>query len=109
MNCYGEATGAITLSVSGGMAPYQFAWSNGARDQNLFDLVAGSYQVSITDANGCSIENEFTVNEPAALEAIETITDVNCYGEATGAITLAVTGGTEPYEFAWSNGEAPGI
>ena len=68
VNCYGEATGAITLSVSGGMEPYQFVWSNGIDTRDLIDLVAGSYQVNITEATGCSFAAEYIVSEPAAAQ-----------------------------------------
>ena len=105
VNCYGEATGAISLTVSGGMEPYQFVWSNGIDTRDLADLLAGSYQVNITDATGCSFVAEYIVSEPgAALEVSGAVTEVSCYGEASGAVALSVSGGTAPYQFAWSNG-----
>ena len=107
VSCSGEANGSITLTVTGGTAPYLFAWSNGSSDQDLTDLSGGDYQVTITDANGCSIDTEFTVVEPTdAIDATGTITNVSCAGEANGSIVLSVSGGTSPYQFEWSNGSS---
>ena len=103
--CFGEATGAINLNVTGGTAPYSYLWSNGSTNQNLTDLVAGIYSVTVSDAVGCSFTAEFSVREPdAALSSSGETTDVNCFGSATGAIMLTVQGGTAPYEYFWSNG-----
>jgi gliding motility-associated-like protein len=55
-NCIGRNTGEIRLSVSGGTMPYQYNWSNGSTDQNLENLDAGDYAVTITDANGCELK-----------------------------------------------------
>ncbi len=107
VSCHGEASGTITLSVTGGTEPYQYAWSNGSGDQNLTDLIAGTYQLTVTDANACTYATEFTVSEPAeALAATGTVNDISCMGEADGSITLLVTGGVAPYQFAWSNGSS---
>ncbi len=105
VGCHGEASGSITLSVSGGTSPYQFDWSNGESTQDLTGLVAGNYQVAITDANGCSFDEEFTVEEPAdAISADGIVTNVTCYGETGGSIAMTVTGGTAPYQYSWSDG-----
>ena len=103
--CNGGADGAITLDVVGGTAPYMFAWSNSSSDQNLTALMAGTYDVTVTDANMCEIVGSYTIAEPALLEATEMVTNVLCNGDATGAIDLTVMGGTAPYTFTWSNNE----
>jgi len=103
--CFGDATGAIDLTVTGGTAPYTFLWSNGATTEDLINLTAGTYTVTITDANSCITTAGGTVTQPAApLAGTTIVTDVLCYGDATGAIDLTVTGGTAPYTFLWSNG-----
>ena len=104
--CNGGADGAINLTtVSGGTAPYTFAWSNGAITQNIAGLTAGAYSVTVTDANLCPQVFNFVVNEPAPIAITSTTTDVLCNGANTGGITLnTVAGGTGPYTFAWSNG-----
>ncbi|HHJ10442.1 MAG TPA: T9SS type B sorting domain-containing protein, partial [Bacteroidetes bacterium] len=100
-----NANGAIDLTVTGGTTPYTFSWSNGAASEDLSGLSGGNYTVNITDANGCTTSATYTVNEPAALAASASVTDVDCNGNANGAIDLTVTGGTTPYTFSWSNGQ----
>jgi len=103
--CFGDETGSVDLTVTGGTPPYTFLWSDGAVTGDLTDVPAGTYTVTITDANGCIATAGATVTQPSApLEAVTAVTDVLCHGDATGAINLTVTGGTPPYTFLWSNG-----
>lgn len=106
-SCYGNNTGSILLNVNGGTAPYQYTWSNGTHLQNLLNATAGTYAVSITDDNGCTFNiSGQTISQPAAPlnGSVSQSTNVSCYGNNTGAITLAVNGGTAPYSYQWSNG-----
>ncbi|MEL6925204.1 MAG: hypothetical protein AAFO94_14245, partial [Bacteroidota bacterium] len=102
--------GSIDINVSGGTTPYTFAWSNGATTEDLSGLAAGTYTVTITDANGCSLSPAaITVdgnNNPALTidNSASTVTNVTCFGEATGAINLVLSsGGVAPLTYAWSN------
>ncbi|NOQ28175.1 MAG: hypothetical protein GQ564_22665, partial [Bacteroidales bacterium] len=105
INCFGNATGSINLTVNGGTAPYTYNWSNGSATQNIANLVAGTYSVTISDANACELIKEFTITEPdAAISATGITTDINCFGDTTGSVDLTVTGGTAPYSYNWSNG-----
>jgi len=106
-NCNGTATGSVNLSnPTGGVAPFTYAWSNGATSQNNINIIAGSYTVAITDSKGCTKNlGPFVISEPAAISATGTTTTPSCNGSASGAITLALpTGGTAPYTYNWSNG-----
>ncbi len=103
--CYGDNTGAIDLSVSGGTASYTYEWLTGQTTQDLSGLQAGVFSVLITDANGCTKRDTFTIKQPeAALAAAFKSVDVLCYGDSTGSIDMTVTSGTAPYNYAWSNG-----
>lgn len=102
--CFGEINGSIDLSVSGGTAPYTYAWSNGATTQDISGLAMGSYTVTVTDASSCTAEQSVQINQPPLLEVDGLVTDVDCNGAGTGAIDLLVSGGTQPYTFSWSNG-----
>ena len=107
VSCYGGSNGSIILSVSGGTAPYLFSWSNGSTSQNLTNVGAGNYSVTITDVNGCThTVNAVAVTEPAAPLAagVSTSNDVSCNGGSNGSINLNVSGGTAPYSYNWSNG-----
>ncbi|MCX6258937.1 MAG: GEVED domain-containing protein [Bacteroidia bacterium] len=63
-SCFGCSDGAISLSVTGGISPYSFNWSNGSTTQNNGNLHSGSYSFTISDTNNCSITGTFIVNQP---------------------------------------------
>ena len=97
-------TGSVALTASGGTAPFTYLWSNGATSQDLSAVAAGMYSVTVTDANGCTATARATVGEPAQLQTLATATAASCAGGATGSVALAVTGGTAPFTYLWSNG-----
>ncbi|NDG80072.1 MAG: hypothetical protein EBX47_11755, partial [Synechococcaceae bacterium WB8_1B_057] len=104
VGCFGNSTGSINLTVTGGVAPYTYAWTNNATTQNLTNIPAGVYTVVATDANGCTTTQTVTITQPQGALALSTTkVDVLCYGNSTGSINLTVTGGTAPYTYAWSN------
>ncbi|PSR03797.1 MAG: hypothetical protein BRD50_05205 [Bacteroidetes bacterium SW_11_45_7] len=65
--CAGSSDGSIDISVSGGVKPYTYSWSNGAATEDITGVSAGSYSVTVTDANASTVSSSFTVNEPSAL------------------------------------------
>ncbi|RDI14638.1 SprB-like repeat protein, partial [Flavobacterium sp. AG291] len=100
--CNGQATGSATVAVTGGTGSYTYLWSNGATTNTITGLLAGTYTVDVTDANGCVLSNSFTITEPIALTAtVDSQTNVLCYGDTTGSATVAVTGGTGAYTYSW--------
>ncbi len=105
VRCFGELTGRVDLTVSGGTAPYTFVWSNSATTEDLLNVAAGNYTAVITDNMGCTVSVPAVVTQPAAALAGSTsVLNVLCFGDATGAVNLSVTGGTTPYTFLWVNG-----
>jgi hypothetical protein len=94
------------VSATNGQAPFSFLWSNGRTTQTNTGLGAGSYNVTITDANGCTgVVSNITVANPAAPSlSVSGFTNVSCNGGNNGAVTVTASGGTSPYNFAWSNG-----
>jgi hypothetical protein len=104
-DCAGNATGEIAITALGGITPYGFSWSDGSTREDRDGLVAGTYIVTVTDANGCTESLIITINEPRALNGFTQITLVACEGGATGAINLTAERGTAPYTFMWSNGD----
>ena len=95
--------GAIDLTIAGGAAPFTFVWSNGASTEDLSGLMAGTYTVTVTDANGCVVMDTVTVNNINTFTTSGAITDDNC-GAGIGAIDLTIAGGTAPFTFNWDNG-----
>jgi outer membrane protein OmpA-like peptidoglycan-associated protein/uncharacterized protein (DUF2141 family) len=105
IDCFGNASGFISLNVAGGVTPYQFEWSNGAKTQDITGLVAGNYSVNVTDNNGCKNALSKTLTEPQKLtKSLDLITNINCFNEAKGAVNISVDGGVQPYKYKWSNG-----
>ncbi len=96
-----QSIGRINTSVSGGRMPYQYIWSNGATSANIQGLSANTYQVTITDADNCTLTESITVNGTSALAISSEETNATC-GQANGASVVAVTGGTSPYTYQWS-------
>ena len=102
--CFGNNTGSIDLSPSGGTPGYTYAWSNNSTIQDPLNLIAGTYTVVATDANGCIDTTSVIITQPqSGLSLSSTQVNVLCFGNNTGAINLTVAGGTAPYTYAWSN------
>ncbi len=106
VSCFDDSDGSIEISVSGGTGAYTYLWSNGATTQDISGLEAGTYSVTVTDANGCTDTlSGIEIDEPTELVVtVLLITDASCAGSQTGAIDIGVTGGTASYTYLWSNG-----
>jgi gliding motility-associated-like protein len=102
--CTQDNTGSIDLSVSGGVKPYIFMWSNGETSEDLNGITAGTYECILSDQNNCQQILEFTVNEPTELTGyVSNYGEPLCHGGSEGFIKYNVSGGTPPYRFHWSN------
>ncbi len=100
--CNGNNSGAILLDYN---EPADHIWENSNTVLlNRVNLTAGNYAVTVTDINGCQRILSTEIIEPSALAVIVDYSDITCYGESNGSIDLAVSGGTLPYSFNWSNG-----
>lgn len=104
VNCFGGNNGSINLTVNGGVTPYTFQWSNSANTEDLNSITAGTYTVTVTDANGCTALRSVTVSQPTAIVTSSTQVNPLCNGAITGSIDLTVSGGVGPYGYGWSNG-----
>lgn len=104
--CFGDTTGSIDLLVSGGMAPYQFVWSNGGSSEDLNNLATGVYTVTVTDSLGCVNTLTDSVSGPSSALQINVFSDhIKCFGSSTGAFAVSVQGGASPYQYQWSHGD----
>ena len=105
--CVGN-TGSITVTMSGGLSPYTYVWSNGHTTTGATDgisgLTAGTYTVSVKDVNSCPASQSWTILAPVPL-TISTLTkaDPGCSASNDGVITISVTGGATSYSYLWSN------
>ena len=105
--CFQGNTASISISASGGTAPYSFAWTGpsnfSSTKEDLFGLVSGTYQVTVTDANGCTITGAAqTIIEPAQLTLRQSKVDNTCYQGNAGSISITASGGRAPYTYVWT-------
>ncbi|MBK9353831.1 MAG: SprB repeat-containing protein [Bacteroidetes bacterium] len=101
-NC-GNSNGSINLIVTGGTAPFNYLWSNGATTEDINGLSAGTYTVTVVDANNCSVSTSVTIINLLGPSLSSTTVDASC-GNNNGSIDLSVSGGTPGYSYSWSNG-----
>lgn len=97
-----QFNGNIDVTTSGN-APLSFSWNNGFTGEDLTNVGAGTYSLTVTDTNGCSSTIDTTVSTTAAPDATFVVTDPAC-GLDNGSIDVNTNGGTTPYTFSWSNG-----
>ncbi len=98
----GAPNGGIDLAVTGGTAPYSYQWSNGANTQDLTGLFAGTYIVTVTDANGCTSAIYAIISNAGNISLAETHVNASC-NNASGSINLTVTNGFGPFTYHWNN------
>ncbi len=105
--CSGGSTGSIVLDSSAFAPPLSFVWSNGATTRGLYNLPAGTYAATITDANGCSRITTRTLTQPPPITVNWSVVSATCNSN-DGSIDLFVSGGTPLYPgfytYIWSNG-----
>lgn len=102
-SCVGN-NGNISLSASGGLAPYTYSWSNGGTTQNATGLSAGAIRSTITDANRCAFVYTATLTAPANSISITTASTNTGCGNPSGTASVTVTGAQAPIQYNWSNG-----
>ncbi len=103
--CEGEPIGGINLTVTAGVAPFTYLWSNGATTQDLSGIAGGNYAVTVTDASGgCPMVFFFELPLTSAFELDGVSFDMTCPYQIDGEIDLSVDGGVPPYTYLWSNG-----
>lgn len=106
----GGSDGKINTETKGGSQPYNYAWSNSSTEVNLGDLNAGTYSLTVTDVNGCTISASKTLTEPTPLHILSITSpqhhgfNISCKEGHDGQINLSVAGGVPPYKYDWSTG-----
>jgi len=104
VTCNGGNNGSASLSVSGGIAPYTWAWSgNSSTGSSASNLQAGNYNVTVTDASGCQSFQQVTISQPDPL-IIQLSQPVTICTGGTAFISATPSGGSQPYTFLWNNG-----
>jgi gliding motility-associated-like protein len=104
--CSSTPNGSASISGSGGVAPYQYSFNNGAYGTtgSFSGLSAGSYLLRVKDANNCTKDTTVTLIQPNAPSVSVAVTNVLCNGNTTGAAILTASGGTPAYSYAINGG-----
>ena len=108
-SCNGASDGTATVTASGGVAPYTYAWTTNPvqATQTATGLAAGTYSVFVSDATGCSATYTTSITQPTAVTLTATVVNnALCNGIFDGSATATAGGGTGPYNYLWSNGQA---
>ncbi len=100
-SCNGATNGSITATVTGGTPAYMYSWSNGVNVPAVVGPLSGTYTLTVTDMNGCTVTASATVNQPAPINITITGVDVTCNGLSNGQLCSSVTGGVTPYTYMW--------
>ena len=108
ISCNGGNNGYIHLTVANGTAPYTYAWTGpdnySSTDEDIDDLFAGRYIVTITDANGCILKDTVDLSQPDTLKIQQvSIADITCFGLTDGRFEVSATGGTPDYRYKWDD------
>jgi hypothetical protein len=102
-SCNGQSNGTATISISGGANPYSFSWSNGNTSASNTGLSAGTYTVTATDANACSVTRSATITQLNAISITSSSTPQSCIPN-TGTASVTTSGGTGALSYAWNTG-----
>ncbi len=109
VSCFGGKDGIAKIMADGGMIPYKYSWSHTSvtTSNTVTDLAKGTYEVTITDDNNCTVKEAIDIKEPdAPLSAVikaEDVDHIECYGASTGQAKATVSGGTPPYTIKWGD------
>ncbi len=104
VSCFGDSDGSIMVAVLGGIPPYSYKWGNGAVANDLDNISAGNYVITIKDSIGCTVTDSVFVNEPDSISiTIDLITDLSRYNAGDGSVEVSIDGGTPAYSFVWKD------
>ncbi|HSK13900.1 MAG TPA: DUF1565 domain-containing protein, partial [Phnomibacter sp.] len=100
VTCFNAADGTAMMNVSGGTSPYTYLWSTSAETAGISGLAPGTYSVTATDANGCTVAGSYTVTQPPALVPAVVVVNNTCATGTNGSLTVSANGGTAPYTYS---------
>ena len=106
LDCNGDNDGGLTANVSGGQPPYTYSWTGGFTDSSITGLISGSYNLTVTDFDGCIAVDNLNLGQPSGILLLPNVLgNVSCFGGIDGSAEVQPIGGTIPYNYAWDNGE----
>lgn len=103
VSCNGATDGSIDVFVNGGTLPYSFLWTDGDTTEDRSNIGAGTYSMTVTDEQGCTVTINEVITEPTLLVTASTVDSLDCYGASDGLINYTFSGATAPYITSWSS------
>lgn len=103
ISCFGLSDGTISVSATGGNIPYNFVWNNGATTSTIQNLIAGTYDVTVSDANNCTADSSVSITEPAQIVLQVLSVDTLAFGEEITIQTQVQPGGNYTYQWTPAN------
>ncbi|MBT8218249.1 MAG: gliding motility-associated C-terminal domain-containing protein, partial [Bacteroidia bacterium] len=104
IDCFGNINGSVDVTTTGGTMPYSFDWNTNQNTEDISALGAGNYTITVTDNNGCEQSASVLIEAPMEINQTFNVSDVRCFGDATGIIGTSTIGGTGSFTYSWSNG-----
>ncbi len=104
VDCYGNNTGEIDVTVVGGIPDYSYSWSNFSSDEDLLNIPSGTYDLTVVDSNFCKTSASITINQPSDLVYTIDILDLLCNNISDGEISINLSGGTPGYMYSIDGG-----
>ncbi len=103
--CFQSCDGALQSLVTGGTSPYVYTWSDGSTGSDLNNICSGTYQLSVTDTNGCTVNKSQYVSQPARINIQTNVQHASCVSCNDGSAQVSISGGSPPYSLLWSDGD----
>jgi len=100
-SCYQTTDGSITIDITGGTTPYGYSWSDGSNNASLQNVGAGNFDVTVADANNCSVTSSFVITEPAQIIVQSLVFDTIKFGTEV-PLSLVVQPSSGTYTYQWS-------
>ena len=102
--CTVATKGMASVSVIKGKAPYIYSWSNSANSAKIINLTQGTYSVTVTDSNSCSLNHSFQILKDI-VSCFVSQNNITCYGFENGSVYLNPNSGVAPYTYSWKTGQ----
>ncbi|MEZ4922320.1 MAG: gliding motility-associated C-terminal domain-containing protein [Crocinitomicaceae bacterium] len=105
VSCFGDCNGSAQVVVAGGVLPYTITWNPGGQNGSIAsNLCQGNYTVDVVDGNGCTDNDNITINEPAQFDLSTSQVDNLCFGDCNGQACVSMnSGGSPPYNYQWDD------
>ncbi|NHE57360.1 T9SS type B sorting domain-containing protein [Cyclobacterium plantarum] len=104
VSCFNANDANLSVDITGGEAPYQVSWNIGSTQTEFSGIGPGFYQVTVTDANGCRLVRETTIEDVPVFDVSPEVNQISCNGAADGSILLNLEGGEAPVRAIWDHG-----